>query len=137
MRKIGLFCIVILALLLLSADTLRLVQLTIINKGDKPIGVRMTGLHTETFYYLTIPAGSQLAPTERSYTVVTDLYTVQVLYLEYWDPVYGFSCASGISQQVALVHNTRLVFLQCGRTPPNRGEPTMRKFWSWRPRYRY
>ena len=125
-------------LLLGSAKPEKLVRLTIINKGDLPLGLRFQNQEDVlSFYYLTIQPGSKEIPTVQTFTVRTAVYNLTVQYIEYWDPVYGFQCNSIAMRDLAIFSNTRLVFLPCNQMPPNLGERTMEKVWPFRIRFRF
>jgi len=124
---------VLLILFLTSANPIGLVRLTVVNKSGLPLGIRLDQINPETdqqalFYYLTVAKGQDNRPAEKSFTIVRQLYTMQVYYIEIHDPVYGYKCASPTSGKLEAVRNTRLVFLKCRYTPPNAGEPGQGKF---------
>lgn len=116
----------------------KLVKLTAINKGALPLGLRMQDIENDSFYYLRIPGGgSKEHPVERIFTIRPGSYSLMVDYIEYYDPVYGFQCAPS-AMSMNITSNTRVVFLPCGQTLPNAGEPTMVKFGFFRRlRFRY
>jgi hypothetical protein len=123
----------LLVLVLTSAKPIGLVELTVVNKSGKPLGIRLDEINPEVnqqalFYYLNVPKGDGDQPLEKTFTIVRDRYTMQVYYIEPYDPVYGWSCSSPKTSKLEAGHNARLVFLKCGRTPPNAGEPGLGKF---------
>lgn len=120
-----------------AAEPLDLYRLTIINKSGMPLAVQLVGQTQEQFYYLTVAAGDRQQPTEKSFTLVGDLYFVRPFYLETYDPVYGFQCGPAPITRLFLTHNTRLTFIECGRRPGTRGEPGYMKYWFWFPGYLY
>ena len=126
----------------------RLVRLIIVNKSDLPVEVQLTGLGLtglgpkglgpkgikgleliegstdieEHSYYLRIPKGDRLAPTEKSFTIVPDVYTVQPYYIDLWDPVYGSTCGAMRSQRVDLTRNkpVKIFIVPCNHRVPNK-----------------
>ena len=132
MKRALLFGMVIL-LCLTSANPVGLVRLTVVNKSSNPLGIRLDEINPydkqqAVFYYLSVPKGDSDQPTEKTFTVVRERYKMQVYYIEIYDPVYGWSCNSPSSGTLEANHNTRLVFLKCGRTPPNAGRSGSGKF---------
>ena len=105
-----------------SAEGIRLVRLTVINKSGMDIELSLTGKNQEEFYYLRVPEGDRSSPTEVVFTVVPDEYSSQIYYVELWDPVYGATCGLE-SQTLDVSGNVRLVVTECTMTPPNNGEP--------------
>ena len=148
-RKRFLIILVVLAIFLsASSEPVKLVELTIVNKSDMPIGVRMIGAVTESNYYLRVEKGDKEAPTSKTFEIATDFYVMTVNYIETWDPVYGFKCGTAPTKRLLVSSDTRVIYLPCGQRPPNPGERTMIKFWPapfkfnhWKtyfhPRYRY
>ena len=87
MRRV-LFVIALTSFLLLSgAKPMKLVRFTIVNKADMEIAVQMDGEEREQFYYLRLPEGDVETPSVQTFTLVPDTYSLQVYYLELWDPV--------------------------------------------------
>lgn len=120
-----------------GSDGIRLVRFTVINKSGMELEVRLSstcvylkslGVKVSDcpWYYLHVPAGDRVAPAEMVFTIVREIYSAQVNYMEMWDPVYGYSCSSN-GATVQATSNARLVVLECDRRAPNRGEPTMVK----------
>ncbi len=124
MKKKKLLVIFLLTLFSIGASTppIRLSKLTIINKSGRDIEINLTGKYEENTYYLRIPKGDYIFPTEKIFTLIPDTYTTKLYYVELWDPVYGYSCSSK-SQTLELTRNVRVIVLPCDRTPANRGEP--------------
>jgi hypothetical protein len=121
-----------LGLLTAASKEVKLVRLSVINKGPLPLGLRLQSQDSELFYYLTVPGGgSKEFPVEKEFTVQTGTYNLLVNYIEYYDPVYGFQCSSS-AMRLNITSNSRLVFLPCGQRPPNSGEPTQWKFWPYK-----
>lgn len=131
--KRGLLILAILALCLNAYDFKETIQLTIVNKADMGIGVTLEGIEEEQLYYLTVPAGNKWLPTERTFTIVRDIYSVSVTYLEYYDPVYGFKCGTSSGNLVAS-KNMKLIIFPCTYRPLNGGEPSAVKFGGGRAR---
>ncbi len=121
MRKTIYLFIVCCAILTTGADlaNIKLARLTVINKSGLPVELRLTGVTTGQFYYLRIPTGDRLLPTETVYTVLRDEYQSQLYYVELWDPVYGSKCGSK-SMPLDIRHNVRLTVLECelSHVPP-------------------
>jgi len=121
MKKVLLF-ISLLTLMFISADDgpYKLVRLIIVNKSGLPIEVQLTGQDEEYSYYLHIPKGNKIAPTEKAFTVVPDYYTVQPYYIELWDPVYGSSCSAMRARTLDLTHSkpVTIYILPCNRRVP-------------------
>ena len=128
--KRALFAFAMVSLLLISAKPVRLVRFTIVNKAGMPIAVRMEGEELEQFYYLRLPEGDAATPAVQTFTLVPDTYSLQVYYLELWDPVYGASCTDATAPALELNRNTQMVFLECGVSPPRQGESSLLKFGS-------
>lgn len=97
-------------------------RLRVINKSEMDIAIQLMGSKSENFYYLRIPAGDRITPTEKVFTVVRDQYSSTLYYIEPWDPIYGVSCSS-TSRNLDLTRNVKVIVPQCGRPFPNAGEP--------------
>jgi hypothetical protein len=128
---IGLIC-----LLLSAAKPVRLARFTIVNKAGMPIAVQLEGQDQEQFYYLRLPSGDPETPAIQTFTLVPDTYSLQVYYLELWDPVYGASCNEAPATSLELNRNIQMVFKACGVTPRRPGEIPLLKFGSVRLRGR-
>lgn len=142
MKKVSLLIllVIVLSTVLMAAVPTKTVRLTIINKSDYDVYMKLEGSAvTEAFYYLTIPAGSQDEPTVKVFTVMADLYSRTT-----------WAC-NGVQSRgsLAMTGNIRLTFTPCGKfltyTPrynvydvetgeflytvykENQGEPTMEK----------
>lgn len=140
MKKI-LWLLPILALLLGAAsDPVDPIRLTIINKSDMDIAVQLQGItkvccnKSDTqkgeFYYLRVAAGSRALPTTKTFIIERDTYTMQMFFIQTWDPVYGFKCDSTVPNVLTAGRNLRLVVLPCGELPKPCavGEPSMWKY---------
>jgi len=143
--------LILLTLLLNSAaEPGKLISLTLINKSKMPVAVRLIGQSDyDYYYYLQVPEGDREEPEERTFTIASDYYNMQVYYVETYDPVYGFDCLPTMPNELRAVRNIRVVFLPCSFTSmrlgdpartdlngdgypdfklPNFGEPSMRKY---------
>jgi hypothetical protein len=124
----------ILSMLLISADPVRTIRLTIRNKSEKEIGVQLIdGDYTDydNIYYLTVPEGDRQFPTDKHFDIVPGIYNMQVHYIQTYDPVYGFDCLPSAPVRLVARKNMRVTVLECGRMPANWGEPTLTKYWYW------
>jgi hypothetical protein len=141
MKKVSLLIllVIVLSTVLMAAVPTKTVRLTIINKSDFDVYMKLEGSAvTEAFYYLTIPAGSTDEPTVKVFTVMSDLYSRETWACD------GVRSAGSL----AVTGNIRLVFTPCnkflnltyrysyvdevtGETidvyKENQGEPTMEK----------
>jgi len=124
MKKI-LTLICLLSFLLISAkpEPAKLARLTIINKSGLPVEIKLTGTVIQNFYYLRIPTGDRVAPTEKVFTIARDKYRMQTYYIELWDPIYGYRC-EGKSGTLYAYRNLRITYLECDSQRIRRGEPT-------------
>jgi hypothetical protein len=131
--------VLLLNLTLISASSLPMkkARLTIINKSGLPMEYKLEGVDDDFgfFYYLRVPEGDRISPTEQTFTIYEGEYSITAYYVELWDPVYGYSCGS-TSKKLYLYRNLRLVFVECDRGSVPSGEPSMLKF-SGKWRYLY
>ena len=111
-----------------SPAAAKLVRLTIVNKSGLPLEIKLTGENVENFYYLRIPAGDRVSPTEVEFTIARDTYQMQPYYIELWDPVYGASCGGAGSKTMLAFRSIRVTFLECDYTPRRKGEPGVLKW---------
>jgi hypothetical protein len=127
MRKI-LITAALVALVFLSAGKPynRTVRLTVVNKSDLKLEIRLTGTVDENAYYVRVPAGSKNLPTVKTVDVNPDKYKAEIMYIELWDPVYGYDC-SNKSATLQMFHSVRMMIGDCTRTFANSGEPAMVK----------
>jgi hypothetical protein len=139
--KRRLILISLLAFLLLGAtrpvDTIRL---TVINKAEMDIAIRLTSKTYQCansadvvygdFYYLTVLEGSREQPNVKVFEVQKNDYAMQLYYLETYDPVYGYKCETPSINILMARRNIRLSVLPCTfkMGPKQVGEPTMRKY---------
>ena len=128
--KKTLLIIALLALLLIAARAsyTKLYRLTIINKSGMELAISLLGEDDNNQYYLRVPAGDRRSPTETTFTLVPDTYSIKPYYIESWDPVYGYSCDDPGAKTLVAERNIRLTFTECNYTPRNGGEPSMWKF---------
>ncbi len=128
----------ILSLFLLGAEPMGLARLTLINKSGMEIAVQLKSITTpcltknETpqsrFYYLPVPEGSKEVPSVKEYTIERHTYTMQVFYIETYDPVYGFHCFQPLPNAILMRRDMKVIIGKCSALPPNAGEPLMRKY---------
>jgi hypothetical protein len=107
MKKVSLLMLLVLvaSTLLMAAVPTKVVVLTIINKSDYDVYMKLEGSGvTDAFYYLTVPTGSRDTPTVKVFTVMSDLYKRTT-----WQ-------CGGIRSTGTLVvdGNIRLTFVPCG-----------------------
>ena len=136
--KKTLLVILLLSLLMTGSKGSELVELTIINKSDMEIAIQLKGtdkvcancseVEEGSMYYLTVPEGSKERPSVKTFEIEKDRYGMQLYYIETYDPVYGFKCNTPTPNRLEAARNIRIVVLPCDETPPNVGEPTMRKY---------
>ena len=134
MRKPLLFVALLsllLAPLLMAAEPVNLIRFTLINKSGIDIAVQLFSADYENVYYLKVPEGSRQYPTTKTFTIAKDIYQMQVFYIETYDPVYGYSCGNAPPTTLFATRQMKVVLTECGELPPNRGEPTMMKYWYW------
>jgi hypothetical protein len=136
-KSIPILLFVILSLLLVSADDVRLARFEIINKSGMEIAVGLTGLEYEELYYLRLAEGTRADPVAKTFTLVPDNYYMQVYYLEYWDPVYGFKCGRQAPLPFDIIRNVRLVVIECDRMPLHKGEPPAIRKYPLTPRFNF
>ena len=99
---------------MVSAGSIKLVRLTLVNKSEFDMAVRLSGKEDENlFYYLRIPAGET-----GIFTIVPAVYQMTPYYLELWDPVYGDSCSDPGSKTLYAQRNIRITFHSCDETIP-------------------
>ena len=130
MVKRKFWIILVLSLLLVGAKKppVRTVRLTIVNKSGLPVEISLTGKNLEYSYYVRVPEGDRIYPSEYWVDVIPDTYSMLIYYKELWDPVYGYDCTEG-GKSAEINHATRLTFLGCTYSPPNRGEqPSILKY---------
>jgi hypothetical protein len=112
---------IILTSLLLSATSppAHLVRLTIINKSGNEIYIRLQSIDQErdTFYYLTIPAGTKTEPTVRAFTIAEEIYYRTT----YYGPGKYMQCFGAVNVgELIMDGNVRLNFQPCFSIPTRR-----------------
>ena len=128
MKKI-LWLTSLLMLLAIAAEPIKLFHLTIINKAEMPIAIRLIGTSDEDhLFYLSIPEGNRADPVTQIFNIPGDLYQMQLYYIETYDPVYGFHCRQPVPNLLLATRNIKVVVLPCDVIPGNVGEPSMRKY---------
>ena len=139
MKKLNVLLIVaMLAAALLAANPPgKLVRLNIINASGDTVYMRLQGIGTGAFYYLTVPAA-----WDKTFTVLVDSYRRTT-----------WACGGIVSSgRLNMTGNVKLKFVQCGKFPtriyavdtdgdgikdlglfqaPNYGEPTQEKVVYW------
>jgi hypothetical protein len=143
MIKKILYLLPLLTLLLLGAKKpIDLVEITIINKAGRDIAVSLKGKDWVCYnqcdtrkgeiYYLTVPSGSHDTPSVKSFEIEKNTYTMQLYYIQTWDPVYGLKCPIPSPNALAANRNLRVTVLPCDEAPnpcnKSIGEPTMWKY---------
>jgi hypothetical protein len=132
--KLVLFLTAASSLMLQGFKPYPLVRFTVVNKSGYPLGIRLEAVREsedprpDLFYYLDVPEGDPHALQVVTFTIGRDRYTMQIYYIEYYDPVYGWTCDSPASGKLDARHNVRLMVPGCGVNPPNGGEPSLEKF---------
>jgi hypothetical protein len=107
MKKVSLLMLLVLvaSTLLMAAVPTKMMVLTIINKSEFDVYMKLEGSDvTQAFYYLTVPAGTRDEPVVKVFTVMSDLYTRTT-----WQ-------CNGVQSKGNLVvdGNIRLTFTPCG-----------------------
>ena len=106
MKKVSLLLlVVVLAATLLAAIPTRVVRLTIINKSENDVYIKLEGSPvTENYYYLTIPSGTRDEPVIKVFTIMEDVYSRTT-----WQ-------CNGLRSTGTLIvdGNLRLTFTPCG-----------------------
>ena len=129
MKKVFLLALsLLLAMALSAAGPARLVRLSIVNKTGLPMEIQLSGAYTDSFYYLHVPEGDKVYPSETVFTVMADEYRIQPYYVQLWDPVYGTTCSNPAGKTMYASRNLRITFLPCDFTPSNKGEPSIIKY---------
>lgn len=129
MRKLVLI-ISMLALLLIAASPsyTQLYRLTIINKSGMELAISLLGEDDNNQYFLRVPAGDRRSPSEITFTIMPDTYSIQPYYIEPWDPVYGYTCNDPGAKTLEAERNIRITFTECDYRPRNGGESPYWKF---------
>lgn len=107
MKRMSLFILLVIlaSLLLTSATPTKMVRLTLINKSDYDVFLKLRGSPvTKAYYYLTVPKGSRDTPTVKVFTVMTDMYKRLT-----------WQCGGlRVSGELFIDANIRLTFPPCG-----------------------
>ena len=123
MKKVSLLIllVIILSTVLMAAVPVKTVRLTIINKSEYDVFLKLEGSDvTEAFYYLTVPAGTRDEPTVKVFTILTDLYDRETWQCD------GYKS----SGQLLVASNTRLVFTPCFEFLPTFTQDIYQKVWN-------
>ena len=90
-----------------------LVRLTIVNKSDSNLEIRLTGETENKNYYLRVPEGNRILPTLKEFTVKQDTYEMQTFYVDIWDPIFGHICNESEGKTIDILRNIRIIVLEC------------------------
>jgi hypothetical protein len=132
MKNKYLLVILIASVFAMASNSMRTVDLTVINKSEVDIGLMLSSMtDDDRWYYFTIPNGYPDAPqgsednyTERHYEIVWDVYTSVAYFMEPYDPVYGYpNCGNkAVGSRLIATHSVKLVYKPCkqGRYHPHR-----------------
>ena len=97
-QKFPLIFILLISVGITSAfSPMRLIRLTVINKANIAVALRLDNQQQDIHYYLTIPEGDPDEPIEKVFTIIPATYSVSAIYLEAYDPVYGYPFCGGKS----------------------------------------
>jgi hypothetical protein len=134
MKKFALLSLMF-AIFLVGFQPENLVRFTVINQSEVKIGIRLINEEKDLNYYLTVEEGDKEDPEEKEFTIVPAIYDMQVFYTENYDPVYGYPECQGavLPGKLIATRNIQLTFTKCLFMPSGKGEPTMMKFWLWKP----
>jgi hypothetical protein len=138
MKKTLLLIAVLALMLIASSEPNPTIRLTIINKSGMDIAVQLRakgrpyvnccGTTDPKFYYLSVPSGDRETPSAKWFDIEQETYSLQVFYIETWDPVYGFKCDTPIPTALIAGRDLRLTVLPCGEIPRKPGERSMWKY---------
>jgi hypothetical protein len=121
MKKVSLLVLlaILASTLLMAAIPTTIVRLTIINKSEYDVYMKLEGSSvTQSFYYLTVPSGTRDNPTVKVFTIMADLYTRTT-----------WQCNGAKSTGTLIVNgNLRLTFTPCGER--SCGIPGAYLFWN-------
>lgn len=118
-KNIPLLLVLLTSFLFTSAfDTMHLIRLTVINKASIEVALRLDNEQQDIHYYLTIPKGDPDAPIEKVFTIIPETYSVRAIYLETYDPVYGYPYCGGKSPggTYKLTMQSRMIIPACKTT---------------------
>ncbi|MGB9674130.1 MAG: hypothetical protein ACPL3P_08325 [Anaerolineales bacterium] len=118
-NKLPLILILLLSFLMTSAfEPMHLIRLTVINKAAIDVALRLDNEQLDIHYYLSVPQGDAENPIEKVFTIIPATYSVRAIYLETYDPVYGYPYCGGKSPggTYKLTMQSRMVIPACKTT---------------------
>lgn len=123
MKKIYLLVILIASLFSTASESMRTVDLTVINKSEVDIGLMLNSMtDDDRWYYFTIPSGYPDDPkngkdnyTERHFEITWDVYSSVAYFMESYDPVYGYPYCGNkqVASRLEATHSIKLVYKPC------------------------
>lgn len=118
MKKVTMLLLVVLlaSMLLMAQAPMRLVRVTVINKSGHTIFMKLTGIQSDQFYYLTVPKGTKSSPEVTDYTLVQDVYERETWYGPGDSECEGWKT----SGQLFVTKQLKLTFVPCGTVPVRR-----------------
>lgn len=128
MKKVILL-VMVAVMLIAAAGSINIKRFTVINKSGHQLYIDLVGQEFGTPYYLPIPEGSRARPNTVVWTILEDLYAVDVWY-ESEDDLYSCLVSSDPQFYLDIYRNTRLIVTKCAAVPP-KGEPSMVKWPPW------
>lgn len=126
-----LLVIAIMSLALTGAGAPRTVELTIVNKSGMEIAVNLVEANQYRAYYLHVDEGTKSVPKKEVFAIERAEYTMNVYYIQIYDPVYGYECDQPGSSTWEAIRNLRITVLPCDAPAANRGERPLIKSDSW------
>ncbi len=126
-----LLVIAVLSLTFIGAGAPKTVELTIVNKSDREIAVGLVEANQYRAYYLHVDQGTKSNPTKETFTIERAQYTMNVYYIQVYDPVYGYECEQPGSSTWEAIRNFRITVSPCDAKAVNRGERPLIKSDSW------
>jgi hypothetical protein len=129
--KKALLTFALLSLTMIGASSLKPVVLTVVNKSGKEIAVGLVEANNYRAYYLHVPEGTKSTPTKEVFAIERGEYTMNVYYIQIYDPVYGYECDQPGSSTWMAVRNLRVTVKPCDAPAANRGERPLIKSDSW------
>jgi len=103
------------------------VTLKVINRSGMEIALQLDGAVLGESYYFKVPKGDRQLATEVRYSVQRDDYSLQLYFLENYDPVYGTKCSESSTIWYPLQSQRTITILPCDELMPNNGEQTFKK----------
>ena len=119
MKKVSLLLLIVVvaSVLLMAAAPMRLIRLTVINKSEHTIYMKLEGSSVgEQFYYLTIAKGTKSLPEVATFTIVQDVYSRTTWY----GPGDSYCEGWKSSGELIATRNLKLNFVPCGTVPSKR-----------------